>query len=162
MFVIVVLNKLVFVYTCWKNNKSSIITYTVSPPRYLWLICSQSLISAWIGFWRGLCSWKAALCDGTRMLFQALTFCMNVHFALHTPLHRLYVPGTRSCLLWSPEDTWDIRKMLNKLTEAFIFSVSHPFVLPDSHKLISGCQPAQNISICLKAYFSKVIESDLI
>lgn len=41
-------------------------------------------------------------------------------------------------------------------------SPSHSFVLPDSHIPILGYQPAQNISICQKAYFSKVIESEMV
>lgn len=83
----------------------------------------------------------------------------HMDFTLYTLLHWFYVPGARMVLPWPIVDTWDIRKMLNNLTGGFTFSLSHPFVLPDSHKLISGCQPAQNISICRKAYYSKVIES---
>lgn len=74
----------------------------------------------------------------------------------------LMFQGQGSYLLWPTADTWDTRKMLNNFTGGFTFSPSHPFVLPDSYKFISGCQPAQNISICQKAYFSKVIESGMV
>lgn len=89
--VISALNKLVCVYiVCWKNNKSSIITYTVSPPRYLGLGCSQALISAWLGFWREFCTWKELQhwVMVPRILFQALTFCMTPAFCLAHPTAR--------------------------------------------------------------------------
>lgn len=105
----------------------------------------------------------AALCDaaenpvpGTHILYNTCIF-----HSIHCCTDFVFW-GQGSYLLWPIADTWDIRKTSNILTGGFVFSPSHPFVLPDSHKLISGCQPAQNISICQKAYFSKVIESGMV
>lgn len=155
-----------FILYAEKTLRVQIITHTMSLPRYLWLICSQTLTDFcmdWI--LEGVLHLEsvAALCDGTKNPVPG-THILYDTCILHCTPHCMgfMFQGQGSCLLWPPEDTWDTRKMLNKLTEGFIFSPSHPFVLPDSNKLISGCQPAQNISICLKAYFSKVIESGFI
>lgn len=152
-------------YTEKKKIRVQIITYTMSPPRYLWLICSQSLTDFcmnWI--LEGVLHLEsvAALHDGTKNSVPGTHILYDTCILYCTPHCTGFMfQGQGSCLLWPPEDTWE-RKMLNKHTEGFIFSLSHPFLLPDSHKFISSCQPAQNISICLKAYFSKVIESGFI
>lgn len=147
------------IYWMLKNNETKSQPTQRHPPD----ACDSSLwahnpwmISAWAGFCRRTTNLErmAVLCDDTdslvpdtHILYDTWILC-----CVHCWTDFMF-QGQGSYLPCPTLGSWDTSKMLKTLIGGFAFFLSHKFVVPDSHKLISGCQ---NISICWKAYFSKV------